>query len=589
MKNSHQIVPASICLAWAMVLAGCGDSGQGTQANVKTASQDTPAEAAKAAPAGDAPSAGDAAAAMIAPTGPSEVHPALTDVAPTHPHDFSHLPKPPVADPAAYVVKAEPTVLDFGDVPTNDSKEIKLRLVNTGDTPRTILRANASCGCTALRVTPNTVIEPGEALDIDVRLSGGATPGPLQGKKVTFVIQDHPDLIVDVHANAKSYVVMEPLQLDPDTVPDGKFKLRSIDGTAFTVRSMLPSVITEFGTEPKIEHELALPWDRFREIGGNRKLVFYLDHPKCGQVQGTVLMKPAVNTPLQQRAATPPPVLDEVTLLTNWIKEGRTAEIQAKLDGGTDVNLRAQDGRTLLSLAAHEGQTAIMKMLIDKGADIEAVDRNGRTPMMWAAQSKKVEAVQFLLDAGADGHARDNLNLTPLAWAAWTGDAASVRELLDVGSDVNIVGSFTGWTPLILAAAFGDPNAVEPLIKAGSDLEVADMLQGATALHNAVRTGKIESVQALLKHGANLEAVDRNGNTALLTAASAAGADAAKVKLLIDAGADLSAVDNRKLNALELARKRTDPRAAEVVALLEKLIGAAQPAEPAPAEPAGGQ
>ena len=45
------------------------------------------------------------------------------------------------------------------------------------------------------------------------------------------------------------------------------------------------------------------------------------------------------------------------------------------------------------------------------------------------------------------------------------------------------------------------------------------------------------------------------------------------LQALIDAGADIRATDNRDQSALDLARKRTDPRGADVLSMLESLLG----------------
>ena len=75
---------------------------------------------------------------------------------------------------------------------------------------------------------------------------------------------------------------------------------------------------------------------------------------------------------------------------------------------------------------------------------------------------------------------------------------------------------------------------------------------------NAVRTGSIENVIVLLDAGADLEAKDNEGKTALLVAASNAGPDVAKVKLLIERGAEPRRDDDDRRVGARSARKRTD-------------------------------
>ena len=64
----------------------------------------------------------------------------------------------------------------------------------------------------------------------------------------------------------------------------------------------------------------------------------------------------------------------------------------------------------------------------------------------------------------------------------------------------------------------------------------------------------------------------KSGNTPLLVAASNAGADAALVQLLVDSGADIHAKDETGRSVVDLAGKRTDLRAAEVLALFKSLL-----------------
>ena len=99
------------------------------------------------------------------------------------------------------------------------------------------------------------------------------------------------------------------------------------------------------------------------------------------------------------------------------------------------------------------------------------------------------------------------------------------------------------------------------------------MTHSATALMHASRTGTSEKINILVEAGADVEARDATGKTPLLIAADASGATTDMLQALIDAGADIRATDNRDQSALDLARKRTDPRGADVLSMLESLLG----------------
>jgi len=509
------------------------------------------------------------------------------------------------------IVVAEPAILDIGDIPTNDTKVVKLKLVNTGDKAMTVLSTRCSCGCTSLKLTPNTVIEAKQSIELDVQMSGGAKAGPLAGKSCTFVVEGQPEIVVPLKANAVSFVASEPEVIDPQIQADGKFILKARDGQPFKVISMQPAIITEFPAEAAAEQTITLDWAKFREIGVQRKATFYLDHPKCQMAMVDINFTPeelqAQAEKVREQAikdrsamngnkavkgepmpdAAPAVANDPDSQLTQLIREGKTSEVIAKLGTGLDVNYKNATNVSLLGQAALHGNVELIKALVATGkVEIDFADNVGRTPLMQAAQSKNPDAVRELLMAGASPSVRDQIGGTALSWAAGFGDAESVQELIDAGSDADIVGLITGWTPLIWAAGFGDPASIEPIIAAKGNIEHADNLQGATALVHAARTGKVDSVKALVKHGANLESKDRNGYTPLLVAAATSGGDVEKMQALLDLGANLEAKDNRGFNALDLAMKRTDMRAADVVKLLQDKGITPTPEKTAPAEAA---
>jgi hypothetical protein len=62
--------------------------------------------------------------------------------------------------------------------------------------------------------------------------------------------------------------------------------------------------------------------------------------------------------------------------------------------------------------AAKKGDTAQVEALLKAGADLEARDKNGRTALMLAAQYGHTETVRLLLAKGADAGARDQRGWT---------------------------------------------------------------------------------------------------------------------------------------------------------------------------------
>lgn len=61
-----------------------------------------------------------------------------------------------------------------------------------------------------------------------------------------------------------------------------------------------------------------------------------------------------------------------------------------------DVDLKDNDGRTLLSYAAEEGNEAIVKLLFEQGnVNVDSKGDDGRTPL--SAQCRHEAAVSLLL------------------------------------------------------------------------------------------------------------------------------------------------------------------------------------------------
>jgi ankyrin repeat protein len=591
MMKFHRAVALSF-LSVPLALAACDASVSGNPAPQATESGAPQKPAASPAPA-PAPGAAQIPPGKQDPAAetlqgePQKPHPALTPV-----------------DPASFIVKCDPPEVDFGEIPTGDTGVKMVKLVNTGDKPMKVVTHRVTCGCTALELAPNTMLAPKEAKEVKVQLNGGMAPGPLVGKKVTFVVEGQPDLEVMLRATAVSFVSQEPASLKPEfdaqgklASPEGKIVLKSRDNQPFKIVSMTPPVVTEFSQEAKTEHEVSLPWEKFKELNAVlSKAMFYFDHPKCQNLMAKIEFPPEWIQEAQEKmraqapVTNPPAVVaqtDPNLLLQEQIKQGQNDEILKRIAAGDlDVNTRDSQGVAILSHAAKAANMDLVRALLKAKADIESTDNAGRTPLMHAAMAKNVEVVQVLVDAGASVSARDTIGGTALTWASGFGDAASVKELLDAGSDVEIVGRITGWTPLIWASGFGDPNSIKHLVDIGANVEASDQLEGATPLIHAARTGKVESIKALLAANAKLENKDYNGKTPLLSAAANSGGDATKVKTLLDAGANVHAVDNRGFNALQLARKRTDPRAPDVVALLQPILASETPEDPnTPAKP----
>ncbi len=109
---------------------------------------------------------------------------------------------------------------------------------------------------------------------------------------------------------------------------------------------------------------------------------------------------------------------------------GDIFSISSLLERGSDVDIKDNANRTLLSRAAENGHEAVARLLLERGGDLHSKDSDGRTPLFWAAWNGHEAVVRLLLardDVAADS--KDSDGRTPLSWAAQYGHEAVVRLL----------------------------------------------------------------------------------------------------------------------------------------------------------------
>jgi ankyrin repeat protein len=260
-------------------------------------------------------------------------------------------------------------------------------------------------------------------------------------------------------------------------------------------------------------------------------------------------------------------------------------------------------GFTPLLYAAREGCIECAKYLIKAKADVNLPDPEGATPLILALMNMRFDMAAYLVSVGADVNKWDFYGDTPLYVAidmnnvprGGRPDLPSVDNttglqvaamLLEKGADVNAQlklrpryrnGVFdrggdqvlsTGATPLLLAAKVGDTDAIKlllkykPLVELPNSMGVTPLMAAAGMGHSFNPTrGRFktdeqaaESVKLLQEVGASINGHDRNGLTALHSAAEHGWNDT--VKLLVADGADLQPKDVKGLTPIDHAAGR---------------------------------
>jgi hypothetical protein len=115
--------------------------------------------------------------------------------------------------------------------------------------------------------------------------------------------------------------------------------------------------------------------------------------------------------------------------------EGSDSMLRSLIDESADVNLKMQDGKTVLMLAAEMGQTDIVKAMILRGANVNAKSTvSGWTALFFAIWHGYAETVQALIDGGADVNIKDEDEASALEIAIMADDPEIVKLLKKAGA-----------------------------------------------------------------------------------------------------------------------------------------------------------
>lgn len=114
--------------------------------------------------------------------------------------------------------------------------------------------------------------------------------------------------------------------------------------------------------------------------------------------------------------------------------------VQPLIEARADVNIKAKDGTTALTLFASKGKPELVKLFLDKGANPNGVGINGYTPLLSALRplfghytGDTVKIVSYLLEAGANVDVKLPEGITPLMIAKDISEpdiAAEIKSML---------------------------------------------------------------------------------------------------------------------------------------------------------------
>lgn len=260
-------------------------------------------------------------------------------------------------------------------------------------------------------------------------------------------------------------------------------------------------------------------------------------------------------------------------------QQGSLESVTLLLAAGADVHDTAPDGTRALVVAAHSGHAEVAAFLLENGADPNAAAA-GYTALHAAILRGEVDFVKALLARGADPNAR-------LAKAT-----PARRNSADYALEFDLVGA----TPFWLAAYYLEPAIMRLLSANGADpsFVTADgttAVMAATQARRRVEPGftadsvrdqqlMVDAVSVALDLGVNVMAANKEGNTALHTAATRRLNRV--IELLVKRGAVLDEKNKKGLTPLALAatgpanRVSADGSAANATAELLRKLGATE-------------
>lgn len=110
-------------------------------------------------------------------------------------------------------------------------------------------------------------------------------------------------------------------------------------------------------------------------------------------------------------------------------------KIDKYLENNGDINIKNQNGNTLLMESVSIGYYDLADYLIEKKADINITNNNGENALILSAQYPYI--MNLLINNNADINNSDNKGKTALHYACGYGDIYSVKLLIKNNADIN--------------------------------------------------------------------------------------------------------------------------------------------------------
>lgn len=106
----------------------------------------------------------------------------------------------------------------------------------------------------------------------------------------------------------------------------------------------------------------------------------------------------------------------DIRAVFSHVRHRRMAALEKSLEKekGLDINMKDEQGNTLLMVAVQNRNTSMVDLMLRRGSRINDVNNNGNTALHFAlAYDTTGQLAEFLIENGADDTIENNLGLTP--------------------------------------------------------------------------------------------------------------------------------------------------------------------------------
>ena len=240
--------------------------------------------------------------------------------------------------------------------------------------------------------------------------------------------------------------------------------------------------------------------------------------------------------------------------LNNAVIYNQMEIVDALIKGGADVNIRQKsDGNTPVHSAAFFAYPEILKLLLEAGAEKAPKNLKGEIPIgismvPWEDAQGIYLVVQGLLNSMI-GEPKIPMDMDRIK-----SSLPEIFELLSDGQQLADIQNPRGENPapgIFFEAAFNnDVEAIKKAIADGKDIDQRNK-DGSTALLTAATLGSAEAAIALINGGADIDMKNQRGDTPLMAASFFCREKI--VQALLDKGADkdIANIDgNRPIDAV---------------------------------------